>query len=108
MPNNLTTQAPSAVLKPAHEVSSAVASRPSATDVKSSGRMELPEVIVSYGLWLISYLFITCEFVVNSVFFQDLFTVSYPAFRAPVPGWQTGQPGSMGFPMQYNTTVVYS
>ncbi|XP_062090732.1 probable ADP-ribosylation factor GTPase-activating protein AGD14 isoform X2 [Humulus lupulus] len=78
LPNNLTTQAPPSVLQPAHDVNSAVVSQPSAADVKSSGRMALPE---------------------------DLFAVSYPAFRAPVPGWQTGQPGGMGFPIQYNTAV---
>ncbi|PON73339.1 Arf GTPase activating protein [Parasponia andersonii] len=76
--SNTSTQVPPAVLKPAHEVSSAVPSQPSAADVKPSGRVALPE---------------------------DLFTVSYPAFRAPVQGWQTGQPGGMGFPIQYNTAV---
>ncbi|KAF4349543.1 hypothetical protein F8388_025907 [Cannabis sativa] len=78
LPNDLTAQAPPAVLQPAHDINSAVVSQSSAADVKSSGRMALPE---------------------------DLFTVNYPAYRAPAPGWQTGQPGGMGFPIQYNTAV---
>lgn len=44
--SNPAAQAPQIVPKPSHEVSSGVASQPSA-DVKSIGRRELPEVIVS-------------------------------------------------------------
>ncbi|XP_048321171.2 probable ADP-ribosylation factor GTPase-activating protein AGD14 isoform X2 [Ziziphus jujuba] len=73
-------QATQAAPKPVHEVTSGVASQPSA-DIKSAGRRELP---------------------------QDLFTASHPAFHAPVPGWQAGVPGGMGFSMQYRTAMPMS
>ena len=43
---------------------------------------------------------------------QDLFTVKYPYYPSPVPGWQMGLPHGMGLPrgmgisMQYNNMVV--
>ncbi|XP_024029800.1 probable ADP-ribosylation factor GTPase-activating protein AGD14 isoform X1 [Morus notabilis] len=77
-PSTSMAQAPSAFPKPAHEFNSVVTSQPPASDVKLSGRNELPE---------------------------DLFTLSYSAYRAPVPGWQTGPPGGMGYPMQYNPAM---
>ncbi|OMO86852.1 Arf GTPase activating protein [Corchorus capsularis] len=51
------------------------------TETKESGRKELP---------------------------ADLFTFTYPAYPAAAPGWQTGPPRGMGFPMQYNTPVQMS
>ncbi|QCD85298.1 probable ADP-ribosylation factor GTPase-activating protein AGD14 isoform X2 [Vigna unguiculata] len=66
------------VPKPANEAMSSVVLQPSAVEMKPSGRNELPE---------------------------DLFTVKYPSFPAPVPGWQTGLPPSMGIPIQYNNAV---
>ncbi|WVZ22889.1 hypothetical protein V8G54_001433 [Vigna mungo] len=66
------------VPKPANEAMSSVVLQTSAVDMKPSGRSELPE---------------------------DLFTVKYSSFPAPVPGWQTGLPPSMGIPIQYNNTV---
>ncbi|GMN50485.1 hypothetical protein TIFTF001_019643 [Ficus carica] len=76
--SNSTAQASSAFPKPAHEVNSVVSSQPPASDVKSTGRKELPE---------------------------DIFSFSYSAYRAPVPGWQIGPPGGMGYPMHYNTPM---
>ncbi|CAL1414457.1 unnamed protein product [Linum trigynum] len=32
---------------------------------------------------------------------SDLFTATYPYFPAMAPGWQTGPPGGMMYPMQY-------
>ncbi|XP_014505475.1 probable ADP-ribosylation factor GTPase-activating protein AGD14 isoform X2 [Vigna radiata var. radiata] len=66
------------VPKPANEVMSSVVLQTSAVDMKPSGRSELPE---------------------------DLFTVKYSSFPAPVPGWQTGLPPSMGIPIHYNNAV---
>ncbi|XP_047159547.1 probable ADP-ribosylation factor GTPase-activating protein AGD14 isoform X2 [Vigna umbellata] len=66
------------VPKPANEAMSSVVLQTSAVDIKPNGRSELPE---------------------------DLFTVNYPYFPAPVPGWQTGLPHSMGIPIQYNNAV---
>ncbi|KAL5174565.1 putative ADP-ribosylation factor GTPase-activating protein AGD14 [Glycine soja] len=57
------------VPKPANEAKSRVVLQPSTADIKPSGRSELPE---------------------------DLFTVKYSPFPAPVPGWQMGPPPSMG------------
>lgn len=37
---------------------------------------------------------------------QDLFTVKYSSFPAPVLGWQMGVPHGMGISMQYNNVVV--
>ena len=37
---------------------------------------------------------------------QDLFTVKYSSFPAPVVGWQMGVPHGMGISMQYNNVVV--
>ncbi|OMO58062.1 Arf GTPase activating protein [Corchorus olitorius] len=51
------------------------------TETKESGRKELP---------------------------ADLFTFTYPTYPAAAPGWQTGPPRGMGFPMQYNTPVPMS
>ncbi|XP_027343224.1 probable ADP-ribosylation factor GTPase-activating protein AGD14 [Abrus precatorius] len=52
--------------------------QPSSVDIKRGGRSELPE---------------------------DLFTVKYSSFPAPVPGWQMGPPPSMGISIQYNNMV---
>ncbi|KAM2193674.1 hypothetical protein ACFX1R_027934 [Malus domestica] len=57
---------------------STVASQLSAGEAKSTGRRELP---------------------------ADIFAMNYSSFPAPVPGWQTGPPRGMGFPMPYNTAV---
>lgn len=54
--------------KPANEAISSIVSQPPAVEVKASGRKELPE---------------------------DLFTVKYPSFPAPVLGWQMGVPHGM-------------
>ncbi|KAL5547034.1 hypothetical protein UlMin_006721 [Ulmus minor] len=78
-PSNSTVQAPQPISNPAHELTSSVPSQPAAADTRSSGRQALPE---------------------------DLFSLSFPMYRAPVPGWQTGPPGGLGFPMQYNTAVA--
>ncbi|KAK7314503.1 hypothetical protein VNO77_33028 [Canavalia gladiata] len=64
--------------KPANEAISTVVSQPSTANVKASGRRELPE---------------------------DLFTVKYSSFPAPVLGWQMGVPRGMGISMQYNNMV---
>ncbi|KAL5161179.1 Arf-GAP domain and FG repeat-containing protein 2 [Glycine soja] len=64
--------------KPANEAISSVVSQPPASEVKASGRKELPE---------------------------DLFTVKYSSFPAPVVGWQMGVPHGMGISMQYNNVV---
>lgn len=37
---------------------------------------------------------------------QDLFTVKYSSFPAPVPGWQMGAAPGMSIPVQYNNVVV--
>ncbi|KAJ1418601.1 ARFGAP/RecO-like zinc finger [Sesbania bispinosa] len=66
---------------PANEAISSVVSQPSAVEVKPSGRKELPE---------------------------DLFTVKYSSFPAPVLGWQMGVPHGMGISMQYNNVVFPS
>ncbi|KAG5024501.1 hypothetical protein AAZX31_08G039100 [Glycine max] len=66
------------VPKPANEAKSRVVLQPSTADIKPSGRSELPE---------------------------DLFTVKYSPFPAPVPGWQMGPPPSMGISIQYNNVV---
>ncbi|KAL3021884.1 hypothetical protein AAZX31_05G217100 [Glycine max] len=66
------------VPKPANEAKSSVVLHPSTVDIKPSGRSELPE---------------------------DLFTVKYSPFPAPVPGWQMGPPPSMGISIQYNNAV---
>ncbi|EOA19084.1 hypothetical protein CARUB_v10007750mg [Capsella rubella] len=51
------------------------------SEVKPSGRNELP---------------------------ADLFTVTYPSYHAPVPGWQAGPPHGMHYGMQqYNNPVPY-
>ncbi|CAL5215160.1 unnamed protein product [Lathyrus oleraceus] len=55
-----------------------VASQTSAVDIKPSGRNELPE---------------------------DLFTVKYSSFPAPIPGWQMGAPPGTGVSVQYNNMV---
>ncbi|KAL5574617.1 hypothetical protein UlMin_016316 [Ulmus minor] len=78
-PSNSIVQAPQPISNPAHELTSSVPSQPAAADTRSSGRQALPE---------------------------DLFSLSFPMYRAPVPGWQTGPPGGLGFPMQYNTAVA--
>ncbi|KAL5572696.1 hypothetical protein UlMin_022293 [Ulmus minor] len=78
-PSNSTVQAPQPISNPAHELTSSVPSQPAAADTRLSGRQALPE---------------------------DLFSLSFPMYRAPVPGWQTGPPGGLGFPMQYNTAVA--
>ncbi|KAJ1437946.1 ARFGAP/RecO-like zinc finger [Sesbania bispinosa] len=62
-----------------NKAKSSVVSQPSTVDIKPSGRNELPE---------------------------DLFTVKYSSFPAPVPGWQMGQPPSMGISTQYNNMAV--
>ncbi|KAJ1393502.1 Arf-GAP domain and FG repeat-containing protein 1 [Sesbania bispinosa] len=62
-----------------NEAKSSVVSQPSTVDIKPSGRNELPE---------------------------DLFTVKYSSFPAPVPGWQMGQPPSMGISTQYNNMAA--
>ncbi|KAE9613936.1 hypothetical protein Lal_00016447 [Lupinus albus] len=62
----------------ANEANSSVVSQPSTVDVKPVGRTELPE---------------------------DLFTVKYSPFPAPVPGWQMGAPLGMGTSIQYNNAV---
>ncbi|XP_024005207.1 probable ADP-ribosylation factor GTPase-activating protein AGD14 isoform X2 [Eutrema salsugineum] len=50
-------------------------------EVKPSGRTELP---------------------------ADLFTVTYPSYSAPVPGWQAGPPHAVHYGMQqYNNTMSY-
>ncbi|GAB2289249.1 hypothetical protein Dimus_023554 [Dionaea muscipula] len=73
---NLPMQTPRAVNHPYHP-SPGVSGQP--MGVKSSGRQELPE---------------------------DLFTVKYHSFRAPVPGWQGGLAvAPMGYGMQYNTSL---
>ncbi|TKY44667.1 ADP-ribosylation factor GTPase-activating protein AGD14 [Spatholobus suberectus] len=64
--------------RPANESISSVVSQPPAVEVKASGRKELPE---------------------------DLFTVKYSSFPAPVLGWQMGVPRRMGISMQYNNVV---
>ncbi|KAL3002145.1 hypothetical protein AAZX31_08G039100 [Glycine max] len=69
------------VPKPANEAKSRVVLQPSTADIKPSGRSELPE---------------------------DLFTVKYSPFPAPVPGWQMGPPPSMGISIQYNNVVFPS
>ncbi|KAH1235962.1 putative ADP-ribosylation factor GTPase-activating protein AGD14 [Glycine max] len=66
------------VPKPSNEAKSRVVLQPSTADIKPSGRSELPE---------------------------DLFTVKYSPFPAPVPGWQMGPPPSMGISIQYNNVV---
>ncbi|CAL0322203.1 unnamed protein product [Lupinus luteus] len=63
---------------PANEAISNVVSQPSTVEVNPSGREALPE---------------------------DLFTVNYPSFPAPVRGWQMGLPHGMGIPTQYNNVV---
>ncbi|RDY05928.1 putative ADP-ribosylation factor GTPase-activating protein AGD14, partial [Mucuna pruriens] len=62
----------------ANEAKPSVVLQPSTVDIKPSGRSELPE---------------------------DLFTVKYSSFPAPVPGWQMGSPPSMGISTQYNNVV---
>ncbi|XP_019436655.1 PREDICTED: probable ADP-ribosylation factor GTPase-activating protein AGD14 [Lupinus angustifolius] len=64
--------------KPANDTISSVVSQPSTVEVNPSGRKALPE---------------------------DLFTVKYSSFPAPVRGWQMGPPRGMGIPMQYNNVV---
>ncbi|KAL5058681.1 hypothetical protein RYX36_030285 [Vicia faba] len=66
------------VSKVVNEEKYSVASQTSTVDIKPSGRNELPE---------------------------DLFTVKYSAFPAPIPGWQMGAPPSMGVPVQYNNVM---
>ncbi|XP_058732310.1 probable ADP-ribosylation factor GTPase-activating protein AGD14 [Vicia villosa] len=66
------------VSKVVNEGNYSVASQPSIVDQKPSGRNELPE---------------------------DLFTVKYSPFPAPVPGWQMGAPPGMGVPVQYNNVM---
>lgn len=68
-----------AVSKPVQDTSSGVGLQLLPVEANPSGRMELPE---------------------------DLFTASYSATPAPVPGWQTGLPHGMGFGMQYYPTAV--
>lgn len=46
-PSTSMAQAPSAFPKPAHEFNSVITSQPPASDVKLSGRNELPEVLSS-------------------------------------------------------------
>ncbi|XP_057733589.1 probable ADP-ribosylation factor GTPase-activating protein AGD14 [Arachis stenosperma] len=65
-------------INPANTIS--VVSQPS-TEVKSIGRKELPE---------------------------DLFTVKYPSYPAPVPGWQMGLPHGMGLPRGMGVSVQYN
>ncbi|RDY08319.1 Arf-GAP domain and FG repeat-containing protein 1 [Mucuna pruriens] len=76
------TPMPHHASKPANEATSSVLSQPPVLEV-ASGRKELP------ALWLM----------------QDLFTVKYPSFPAPVRGWQMGVPHGMGISMQYNNVV---
>ncbi|CAL0323976.1 unnamed protein product [Lupinus luteus] len=64
--------------KPANETISSVVSQPSTVEVNPSARKALPE---------------------------DLFTVKYSSFPAPVRGWQIGLHHGMGIPMQYNNVV---
>ncbi|CAI8619809.1 unnamed protein product [Vicia faba] len=66
------------VSKVVNEEKYSVASQTSTVDIKPSGRNELPE---------------------------DLFTVKYSAFPAPIPGWQMGAPPGMGVPVQYNNVM---
>ena len=39
---------------------------------------------------------------------QDLFTVKYPSYPAPVPGWQMGLPHGMGLPRGMGVSVQYN
>ncbi|XWS72002.1 hypothetical protein CRYUN_Cryun02cG0003300 [Craigia yunnanensis] len=71
-------QTPRAVSKPVQDVTSTVASQPPPTEIKASGRTELP---------------------------SDLFTATYPSYPAAAPRWQTGPPRGMGFAMQYNNAM---
>ncbi|XP_061366476.1 probable ADP-ribosylation factor GTPase-activating protein AGD14 isoform X2 [Gastrolobium bilobum] len=64
--------------KPANETIAGVVSQPYTVEVKPSERKELPE---------------------------DLFTVKYSSFPAPVRGWQMGLPHGMAISMQYNNVV---
>ncbi|GKV06561.1 hypothetical protein SLEP1_g18437 [Rubroshorea leprosula] len=72
-------QAPQAISNISQVATSTGALQPSPIETESTGRKELPE---------------------------GLFTATYPIFLAPVPGWHSGFPRGMGFPMQYNTAVL--
>ncbi|KAE9600293.1 hypothetical protein Lal_00046240 [Lupinus albus] len=65
---------------PVNEAISNVVSQPSTVEI-NSGRKALPE---------------------------DLFTVNYSSFPAPVRGWQMSFPHGMGIPMQYNNVPMAS
>lgn len=98
--------APQVTSTPALVVASAGVSQPSAVEVQSSGRKELPEVIV---LMLLSIYgdpsnIASVLLILHCV--QDLFAATYPSFHGAVPGWQTGPPRGMGFAMQYSNTAV--
>ncbi|TKY60906.1 Arf-GAP domain and FG repeat-containing protein 1 [Spatholobus suberectus] len=79
-PSTLMPHASQLVPKSANEAKSSVVLQPSTVGIKPkpSGRSELPE---------------------------DLFTVKYSSFPAPVPGWQMGPPPSMGVSIQYNNVM---
>ncbi|XP_019458422.1 PREDICTED: probable ADP-ribosylation factor GTPase-activating protein AGD14 isoform X2 [Lupinus angustifolius] len=66
---------------PANEAVSNVVSQPSTVEVNPSGREALPE---------------------------DLFTLNYSSFPAPVRGWQMGLPHGTGISMQYNNVPTAS
>lgn len=75
LPSTPMPNASNLVPKPANEATSSVVLQSSTVDIKPSGRSELPE---------------------------DLFSVKYSSFPAPVPGWQMGPSPSMGISIQYN------
>lgn len=81
------------------------------SEVKPSGRTELPAVSIYISLFGPSYLYILpSPGFVNDMLncLQDLFTVTYPSYHAvAVPGWQAGPPRGMHYGMQqYNNTMV--
>ncbi|MED6135663.1 hypothetical protein PIB30_048822 [Stylosanthes scabra] len=77
-PNTAIPHASHDAINPVNTTS--VVSQPS-TEVKPSGRKELPE---------------------------DLFTIKYPSYPAPVPGWQMGLPHGMGLPRGMGISVQYN
>ena len=73
-------------------------------ETKSSGRKELPEVMVLSSILIYLWILLT----VYAASLQDLFTASYVSAPAVVPGWQNDLPYGMGFGLQYYPNAIVS
>lgn len=78
------------------------------SEVKPSGRTELPAVSISLShFFSVRFIYFTKFAAVNVNVMQDLFTATYQSYHAAAPGWQAGPPHGMPYGLQqYNNTMV--